>query len=174
MKVLIKQNQFGWQYRCEGDTMFKYFADNVTTLEQMQNYFRHGRHTSSGGSFNDAEIYFSNQAGQPAKLYQIKKGETLAGQRFATVDMEKKFIFDDPTTDAEKLEWLRYHLPEDFEAEAFESDKDKINSYLQMADAELKTAYKNMIASKLTPEAMRKQCEQNAAGYGLQAEIVFE
>jgi hypothetical protein len=175
MKVLIKQTQYGWQYKCEGDTMFKYFADNVQTREQMLNYFRQGKHTSSGRSFNEPELLFANQQGAPAKLYQIKKGEKMVtGELVARVDLDKMFLFDDVCTDADKLEFLRHYLPEDNEAESFESDKDKINSYLQIADAELKTAYKKFINDKLTPEAMRKQCEQNAAGYGLSAEIIFD
>ena len=167
MKTFIKKTEFGFQYRIEGNAGFNYFPDDVKlTPEGMKAYFQRGGR-------NEPEIVFCNQAGQPAKLYTIKPGEKLAGQRIAIVDYDKKFIFDDVTSDAEKLEFLRYHLPEDPEVEKLESDHDKVISYLKNADEEIKNAFKNMIADKLTPEVMKDLCIKNAATYELPGEVEF-
>lgn len=174
MKVFIKKEKYGFTYKIEGSQGFKYFADGINTKDQMIEYFKQGRHASTKGYFNNPDIIFCNQAGQQSKLYSIKPGEKLAGQRVATVDYEKKFVFDDITTDADKLEFLRFHLPEDSEAEKLESDHDKVVSYLNNANEEIKTLFKSMINDKLTPEEMIRQCEQNAKEcYNLPAEIEF-
>ena len=166
MKTFIKKTKFGFQYRIEGNTGFNYFPDDVKlTPEGMKAYFQRGGR-------NEPEIVFCNQAGQPAKLYTIKPGEKIAGQRIATVDNDKKFIFNDVTTDVEKLEFLRYYLSEDAEAEKLESDHDKVTAYLKNADEGIKNSFKNMISDKLTPEVMKQQCEKNAKDcYQLPAEI---
>lgn len=165
MKAYIRKNKFGFQFRLEGNTGFNYFPDDVKlTPEGMKAYFQRGGR-------NEPELIYVNQAGQPAKLYTIKPGEKLAGQRIATVDNDKKFVFDDVTSDAEKLEFLRYHLPEDPEAEKLESDHDKVISYLKNADEEIRSAFKNMINDKLTPEVMKELCVNNAKTYGLPAEV---
>jgi hypothetical protein len=165
-KVFIKKSEFGFQYQIEGGRGFNYFHDGIDSREAIIRYFQE-RH-------DDTIIVWVNKAGEQAKIYTIKPGEKLAGQRIATVDYDKKFVFDDITTDLEKLEFLKFHLPEDPEVERLESEKDKVTGYLQNADEGTKTALKQMIADKLTPEVMRQQCEKNAEGYGLPAEIEFE
>jgi len=163
MKVFFRKTDFGFQYQKEGDTAWTYFPNGINTIYDVRTYFQ------------DNDIVFVNQQGVPAKLYIIKPGEKIAGQRIATVDHGRKFVFDDITTDAEKLEFLRYHIPEDNEVEALEIDKDKVTAYLKKADEELKKALKNMIADKLTPEVIKELCEKNSRDcYQLPAEVIFE
>lgn len=165
-KVFIKKNEFGFSYQTEGDRGYRYFPDPVNNRQTIENYLR--------SLYNAVDLQFVNQAGQPAKLYTIKSGEKIAGERVATVDFDRKFVFNDVTSDAEKLEFLRFHLPEDPEVEGLESDHDKVMSYLQQADEGLKSDYKIMIAEKLTPEVMKIQCEKNALSFGdFKAEVVF-
>jgi hypothetical protein len=174
MKVKVKHSKYGLLYCLDNDTKYSYFPNNITSIAEMKRFFVNGGHSDTRGTFNTPDIVFVNQAGQEAKLYTIKPGEKLAGQRIATVDLDKKYIFDDITTDAEKLEFLRFHLPEDIETEKLESDKDKVTAYFQSADEGTKTAFKQMISDKLTPEVMKDLCEQNAKTYNLAAEIIFE
>jgi hypothetical protein len=165
-RISIKVTEYGFTYQPEGDIGFRNFPDFVKSRTNIEDYLR---------SFYDKiELQFVNQTGQPAKLYTIKPGEKIAGERIATVDYEKKFIFEDITSDSEKLEYLRSRLPEDAEAEGLESDHDRVISYLQQADEALKADYKQMIADKLTPDVMREQCAKHAKGFNKFAEVMFE
>jgi hypothetical protein len=176
MKVKVRNSKYGCQYQIENDRGFTYFPNGVTTIPAMKHYFVNGGHMSIKGSFDEPDIVFCNQAGQPAKLYTIRSGEKLLGQRIATVDYDKKFIFVDITTDADKLDFLRNHSTrvQDQEADRLETDQEKIKFYLNNCTEETKLQFKELIDSALTSDVLKQQCEENAKGYNLPAEVIFE
>jgi hypothetical protein len=169
MKVYVRKNKFGFQYQKEGDTSWTYFPDNIEkTAGSMKEYFQ--RNTR-----DPREIVFCNPEGKPAKLYTIKTSEKFGGHKFATVDFEKKFIFEADlfVPDAEKLEFLQDHssMNQDQEASKLENTQDKIKFYLNNVNEETKVLYKNFLNEKMTPDVLREICTNNAKTYSLPAEV---
>ena len=103
MKVKVKSSKYGFMYQVENDRGYNYFPDGVTSIEQMQQYFRNGGHSDTKGTFNTPDIVFCNQAGKESKIYSIIEGKTFAGQRYAIVDHDeqKKILFNDIVPDAD-------------------------------------------------------------------------
>jgi len=73
----------------------------------------------------------------------------------------------------DKLDFFRDHSTrvQDIEANKLETDQDRIKFYLNNCADETKVQYKEFIDSALTSDVLKQQCELNAKGFGLPAEV---
>lgn len=170
-KFLVRRNnKYNYfEYKSEGGGSFQIFPDWVNSTDKIKQYFVEQKRDTP-------DIIFCNQEGKPAKLYTIKTGEKFAGSMFATVDFEKKFLFEAElfVPDAEKLSFLQDHVTKDQGQEASKlTDQERIKYYLSNVTDETKVQYKQFINEKMTPDVLRDLCINNAKTYGLQAEIEF-
>jgi hypothetical protein len=176
MKMKIRKTEFGFQYCRDTDTLFKYFPQNIVTIEQMKHYFVNaGYH--SGDEREAPEMMFVDRSGKPTKLYTIERKKRFMGSLFATVDLDKIFPFDNSiVTESERLAFLKDHATHEaeHEAEQIPDTQARIKYYISKASEETKVEYQKMIDEKLTDDVLRKQCEENAKTWELPAEVIFE
>lgn len=169
MIAKIKKSKYGLMYQLDNDRGFTYFPDAVSTPEQMKAYFRNGGHQGIKGTFDEPDLQFVSDSGQPAVAYTVIKDKTFIGQRYAIVnhDENKKFVFPDAVTDAEKLDFLKSYSTrlQDNEADKFATDQERIKYYLGNCAESTKAEYNEFIHSALTPEKIRDICEANAKTY---------
>ena len=178
MKALIRKNKFGYQYRFEGDSGFKYFADNVTTKEEMQQYFVNGKHATSGGTFNAPDIVFVNEQNTPAKTYQVIPDKRILGMRYATLDHTDKmlcFEYNDVIPPETSIHFFQGHTTsiQDAEADKMESDQAKIKYYLSVVADSTKEAYQQIYDEHLTESVIKELCDKNAKTFELPAEVEY-
>jgi len=164
----VSKDKFGLVYKAEPGTTWQRFPDNVTTPDQMMNYF-------TEGGFDKPNLIFSGDKQGGKKLYQItRKGYKVS----ALVDLHKSLSFEPEQFMAinEQIAFLQLKATRETEQEAEQhgTDKEKLNCYLQNADQVTIQELQTRIAGSITPERITQLCQDHARQYhGMEAKVEF-
>lgn len=165
----VTKDKYGFKYRENNIYGWNHFDNSVIDQASMIKYL------TENGRYNKPAIVFTNEAGKPARIYEVTKKN---GSIIAIVD------------GADKLPLIRQHFVSDSEAGDFfksnehsekvikEAEKlqpqERLKYYQDNATEVTKDEYDRLVSDKLSNDSLTEYFKKQAAIDNMGAEILFK